>query len=160
MAKKTATRKKARTASSNGKKRASAGTKKAKPAPRKQGRKRSLSRQCLIVLGMHRSGTSAVTRVLGLCGATMPKRLMPPVPGNNDHGFWEPVEITKLHDRILAELGMQWSDLSDVPPTFFDSTVATGWIEKLQQQITEDYGDSAAVCCEGSAAVSSGAALA
>lgn len=30
-------------------------------------------RRALVVLGMHRSGTSAVTRVLSLCGASLPK---------------------------------------------------------------------------------------
>ena len=33
-------------------------------------------RTCLIVLGMHRSGTSALARVLNLLGASLPNRML------------------------------------------------------------------------------------
>jgi hypothetical protein len=33
-------------------------------------------RHAILVLGMHRSGTSTLTRLLGLFGADLPKRLM------------------------------------------------------------------------------------
>src|SRR4051812_21010366 len=35
-----------------------------------------LDRRALVVLGMHRSGTSAMTRMLSLLGASLPKHLM------------------------------------------------------------------------------------
>ena len=42
----------------------------------------------LLVLGMHRSGTSALTRVLNLLGVALGDDLMPPGP-DNPLGFWE-----------------------------------------------------------------------
>ena len=48
-------------------------------------------RTALVVTGMHRSGTSALTRILHLaCGADLPTDLMPPRP-DNVAGFWEPL---------------------------------------------------------------------
>ena len=44
-------------------------------------------RRCLLVLGMHRSGTSALTRVLNLLGADLPATLAPPAD-DNETGFW------------------------------------------------------------------------
>src|SRR5438270_30655 len=41
-------------------------------------------RTCIIVAGMHRSGTSAVARVVNLLGADITRRLMPAFPGDND----------------------------------------------------------------------------
>ena len=66
-------------------------------------------RTCLLVLGMHRSGTSALARVLSLMGAALPKNLMGPGPGN-ETGHWEPAQIVQLHDHLLEELGSPWDD--------------------------------------------------
>jgi glycosyltransferase involved in cell wall biosynthesis len=57
---------------------------------------------------MHRSGTSAITRVISLLGAALPSRLMPPSPNNNILGFWEPLQLSMLHDQMLAEAGSSW----------------------------------------------------
>ena len=59
------------------------------------------SRQAILVAGMHRSGTSALTRVLSLLGADLPENLAPALPDNNETGFWESVDLMKLHDKML-----------------------------------------------------------
>jgi hypothetical protein len=68
----------------------------------------------LIVLGMHRSGTSAVTRVLGLLGGGLPQDLMPPVPQSNELGFWESLSVCRLNDAILSRAGTKWDDWAPV----------------------------------------------
>ncbi len=62
-----------------------------------------------MVLGMHRSGTSAVARILNLLGAALPKNIMGANLGN-DSGHWEPKKLVDFHDQILAEFGSDWSD--------------------------------------------------
>jgi glycosyltransferase involved in cell wall biosynthesis len=62
-------------------------------------------KQALVVLGMHRSGTSALTRVLNLCGAFLPDNKRPAKLNNNDKGFWEPEEIIHLNERLLKSFG-------------------------------------------------------
>ena len=66
-------------------------------------------RRCLIVLGMHRSGTSAVTRILSLAGAKLPKDLMGTGVGN-ETGHWESTVLSDLHDGLLAECSSRWDD--------------------------------------------------
>lgn len=66
--------------------------------------------RALVVLGMHRSGTSAATRVLALSGADLPKGLMAP-HADNPAGFWESQPVTDLNDEILQELGSNWEDV-------------------------------------------------
>lgn len=66
-------------------------------------------RTCLLVLGMHRSGTSALTRLLSLAGAALPLRLMPAGPGN-ESGHWEPLHLVEYHDKLLDGLGSAWHD--------------------------------------------------
>ena len=71
----------------------------------------TVNKKILIVLGMHRSGTSALTRGLQVLGVSLGDNLMPAFEGNNNKGFWEDLEIVSLNDALLAELGMSWHSL-------------------------------------------------
>ena len=63
----------------------------------------------VVVAGMHRSGTSALARLLGAAGLDLPNRLMLAGP-DNPEGFWEPVGVSDLNDAILAARGSAWDD--------------------------------------------------
>lgn len=65
---------------------------------------------------MHRSGTSAITRALRLLGVGLGDRLMPPVPGNNQKGFWEDRDLSAVNDKVLAELGASWHAVGLIRP--------------------------------------------
>lgn len=64
---------------------------------------------CLLVLGMHRSGTSALTRVLSIAGAALPADLAGATEAN-ENGHWESRQLFEYHDQMLAELGSSWDD--------------------------------------------------
>ncbi len=59
---------------------------------------------------MHRSGTSALTRALGLLGLGTGERgaLMDAAPSNRS-GHWEITALTECNDRLLREAGGRWS---------------------------------------------------
>jgi hypothetical protein len=65
----------------------------------------------LFVLGMHRSGTSALTRVLSLCGGTLPGGLVGPLP-DNPRGYWEPRASLVINEGILRRHDSAWYDPS------------------------------------------------
>lgn len=70
----------------------------------------------IIVLGMHRSGTSAVTRLVNMMGAYAgsPDELI----GHNDEnpkGFWERRDVIEANDALLTHFGCEWYDLADWP---------------------------------------------
>ena len=67
------------------------------------------TRSCVIVLGMHRSGTSALTRVLNLLGCGIPKTIMPGNEGNVT-GHWESKAIYEINESILASAASSWHD--------------------------------------------------
>ncbi len=67
------------------------------------------ARDLIFIVGMHRSGTSALTRVLSLCGAALPATLMAPNSGNPT-GYWEPHDAAELNDRFLRARASSWSD--------------------------------------------------
>ena len=73
----------------------------------------------ILVLGMHRSGTSALTRVINLLGAGLGRDLLPQAP-DNELGFWESAAVQKANDAILEALGSAWCDFAPVPPDAAD----------------------------------------
>jgi hypothetical protein len=55
---------------------------------------------CVMVCGLHRSGTSAVTRLVNLLGADIARDLAPAGP-DNILGYWESSAVVAIHDRLL-----------------------------------------------------------
>ena len=87
---------------------------------------RPVSAAPVSIAGMHRSGTSMVTRVLHACGLFLggEEELIRPAL-DNPEGFWENLNFVDLNNEILARFGGRW----DAPPAFpsrweFDSAVA------------------------------------
>lgn len=68
------------------------------------------TRTAFVVAGMHRSGTSAMARLLSLAGGALPGDIIQPGP-DNPTGFWEPADMVGLNDRILASVGSRWDDV-------------------------------------------------
>jgi hypothetical protein len=63
----------------------------------------------LFVFGMGRSGSSALTRVLSLCGGTLPGALVGATDGN-PLGHWEPEGALSLNQDFLSQHGATWFD--------------------------------------------------
>ena len=93
---------------------------------------------CIAVLGMHRSGTSVLTGVLGLLGASLPKKLMP-ANWTNPKGFFEPNDIVDLHDEMLSALGSSWADYRGLEPARFNSAAAAPFKARLVAALRAEY---------------------
>lgn len=98
----------------------------------------STKRTAIIVLGMHRSGTSALSGLLHILGTALPKTLMPPVPEQNPYGFFESTEIAALNDRILDHFGTCWSDITANGETF-NTPEAHKFIPIMRKAILEEF---------------------
>jgi len=66
-------------------------------------------RPAYLVLGMHRSGTSALTQLLALAGAKLPNNLMPG-DAHNAKGYFEPWRIAVFNNERLWAAGSAWDD--------------------------------------------------
>lgn len=69
------------------------------------------NKKLLVVLGMHRSGTSVVTRGLQVLGVNLGGTLYSATEGVNDKGFWEDIDLHSLDVEMLAALGSDWHHL-------------------------------------------------
>ena len=64
----------------------------------------------LVILGMHRSGTSALAGLVQLLGVNLGEDLLPAMPEVNEKGFFEHQEILDIHEGLLKSLGSSWYD--------------------------------------------------
>jgi hypothetical protein len=95
----------------------------------------------ILVLGMHRSGTSAIARVLNLRGADLGRDLLPPKQ-DNERGFWENAAILALHERFLAAQQWHWHDLLTPADHWQQDVPAREFVAGLPAVLTQQYGDS------------------
>jgi hypothetical protein len=67
----------------------------------------------VIILGMHRSGTSCVARVLNLCGLYLGDDLLDSASLSNMEGKWESRAAVEINDSILALSGGTWDQVPE-----------------------------------------------
>src|SRR3984957_17965365 len=98
-------------------------------------------RQAIVVLGMHRSGTSALAGVLCGLGAAAPKKtLMGPHPCNQK-GLFEALGLAQAHDEFLAAAGSCWHDWRKFDLQWARSKAAAQHSAKIRTVLTEEFGD-------------------
>lgn len=110
-------------------------------AAAKTGNPRPRNKTALLVLGMHRSGTSAVTRVFNLLGADLPSNLLSANP-TNESGHWESLDLLDLHTGLLASAGSRWDDWRQFNPDWVKSGVAEDYKNKLIGVLQRDFSHS------------------
>ncbi|MFH0255787.1 sulfotransferase family protein [Vibrio rumoiensis] len=91
----------------------------------------------LVVLGVPRSGTSAITRALKIFGASFGQDLIEAKQDINDKGFWEDKEILNLNEDILRTLNTSWSSLKPITKDCFDSDEFTKYKVEAESLIKD-----------------------
>jgi hypothetical protein len=91
---------------------------------------------CVYVIGMHRSGTSATTEVIGRLGLASPaaEELVPATQAN-ERGHFEAKTLVRMNDRLLAALGGTWSAPPDLEPGWENHSA----IDELRDEAAESF---------------------
>ncbi|MDX8459207.1 glycosyltransferase [Mesorhizobium humile] len=110
-------------------------------APKKRAKAKPAKRTCIMVLGMHRSGTSALTRAISLLGAALPKNMLGANP-TNPAGHWEPLRLIDLHEQMLAEAGSRWDDWRPFEQTDLGAARLRFYKAEIAKLIDEEYGSA------------------
>lgn len=100
----------------------------------------SAARTAYLVLGMHRSGTSAVTQVLALAGASLPQNVMAG-DEHNARGYFEPWKIALFNDERLRAAGAAWDDVFAFPFRALPAKAEREWRDRAGALMAEEYGD-------------------
>ena len=101
-----------------------------------------MARTALLIIGMHRAGTSALARVCSLRGAQLPRHVLPPNAGNAG-GYWEPEAVVALNTRILDAFDLTWDDpfaVARLPPL---QAIPAEFREQARELLLREFGDDA-----------------
>jgi hypothetical protein len=93
----------------------------------------------IIVLGMHRSGTSALAGCLGLLGVELGSDLIPAHPEHNARGHWENREVVALNDRLLASVSRSWHDERLLRDGWSKAPVAKAFISEITILLKREF---------------------
>jgi hypothetical protein len=86
----------------------------------------------IFVIGMHRSGTSMVARLLNLMGAYFgPEGISTGSGQENPKGFWERKDVRALNNQILYAANSDWDRVSD----FSLEKIASQDLDTINQQL-------------------------
>ncbi|MGN6366221.1 hypothetical protein [Asticcacaulis taihuensis] len=97
-----------------------------------------MDKRAIFVLGMHRSGTSALTGMLSKLGVAMPARLLDVAP-DNPKGFFESAAVITLSDEILASGGSYWFDWRPFAP---NPDLTPIFEAKIAHLLKSEFGDA------------------
>lgn len=95
--------------------------------------------KCLLVIGMHRSGTSALAGAIERLGVFFGSPLMPPREGENPKGYFEHLKVYEFHKRLLGELRYTWDDLRSLPEGWFLRADLDPFREQLRQLLIDEF---------------------
>lgn len=98
-------------------------------------------KRAIVVLGMHRSGTSALSGVLNQLGAQGPKTLMAPT-SDNPKGYFESSKFKVLNDRILARAGCKWSDWCGINDAWLQQDALLEFADEMSGTIGAEFPDA------------------
>jgi hypothetical protein len=103
---------------------------------------RKASRIGILVLGMHRAGTSLLGQSLGAVGCSPPRTLIGP-SANNEGGYWESRLIQSFNDDLLSGAGTGWDDWRPVPDPASQQEAAEARLARARSLIEQEFGDAA-----------------
>jgi hypothetical protein len=90
------------------------------------------SSRAVLVLGMHRSGTSALARGLQMLGVYLGNDFISPKP-DNPTGYWEDRNIYEINERLLAVFGLKWEKVALIDDARWDAPA----VEALRTEAVE-----------------------
>lgn len=87
----------------------------------------------ILVIGPHRSGTSAVTRLINLMGAEVGKtEELVGASEENPKGFWERADIIAANDRLLASMDCAWNKVGNWNPASVKPEAKAAYLAEIK----------------------------
>jgi GT2 family glycosyltransferase len=97
-------------------------------------------KNCLVVLGMHRSGTSAFTGILDILGLNLGTKMLE-TQEDNPRGFFENKYVVQANDCILETLDTSWDDTLPLPADWLSRFEGSQLHRDIKQFLQTDLAD-------------------
>jgi hypothetical protein len=99
------------------------------------------ARQAVTILGMHRSGTSALAGTLGRLGLKLPKTPLADA-ADNPEGFYESQVIVDRNFEILREERCAWNVCFALEPAALEAKTPPARLQELSAILHDEFGDT------------------
>jgi hypothetical protein len=96
------------------------------------------SSRAVLVLGMHRSGTSAITRGMQALGVYLGDDFLDPQP-DNPTGYWEDINIFEINERLLGVFGLKWEDVGLINDDLWQDTEVDALREEAIEYLSAQF---------------------
>jgi GT2 family glycosyltransferase len=83
----------------------------------------------VLILGMHRSGTSLVAKAAQVAGVDLGDHLMAPA-SDNPKGFFEDTDVFDFNQRLLNEIDIRWDIPTLLLENSWESSQYAKWVEE------------------------------
>jgi hypothetical protein len=94
----------------------------------------------ILVAGMHRSGTSALTGALNVLGISLGEHLLAPGE-DNPKGYWEHQGAVEIHERLLMALERRWDDVRPLPAGWLSSEAAQTALAEISEMVSREFAE-------------------
>jgi len=97
----------------------------------------------ICTVGMHRSGTSVVSRLLNLLGVHLgTDDSMMKAANDNPKGFWEHQPLVMINEEILGRFGGCWDAPPVFPPAWAEDPVLEDLRARAREILTDEFGST------------------
>lgn len=96
----------------------------------------------ILIIGMHRSGTSAATGALRFAGVTLGNEMLEPGQ-DNPKGYWENARAVAIHEQLLNALDRSWDDVRALPEGWLQGSAAAEAMAQIHSLIEDQFADQA-----------------
>lgn len=92
--------------------------------------------QVVCVLGMHRSGTSLIARLVNILGVAFgPEAALAQAAPDNPRGFWEHPSFRSVNEAVLARHGLDWDSVDELPDGWQDDAAHDDLRDRAREAI-------------------------
>lgn len=99
---------------------------------------------CVMVTGMHRSGTSLHAGVLNILGANLGDGLLGPRSDVNSKGYFEHKKIMRNNQHLLETLSLDWDSLASLPNNWIERS--NKYLEKAKVLVKQSFAEKEIFC--------------
>lgn len=99
------------------------------------------ARIAILVLGMHRSGTSALARLIGYLGAALPGDAIE-AHADNARGYWESAAIVKADDQLLRVAQSSWFDPRPLDLSRLEPSALRSRKDRIWEAVGQAFGEA------------------
>lgn len=101
-----------------------------------------MGKAALIVIGMHRSGTSATTGALQCLGVQLGRKLYAGHQNINAKGYFEHSDIADTNEEALQALGSGWDDVLVKKDAWWKQDCLDPYTKRIRKYIQRDFSNS------------------